>query len=204
MMRSSNWLISAWKPKLSDAIFVRTVRKGEGGEMGMGATIERVGGERSEGRRFMYPAAVAVREPSILLQMRTDARVLALPASRRFGRLPRRSTAPSAFGILCLPPLCTAHVGDALGEDTSPCLPLTCPFSTSTIAFTSSFSCHSSSFSSRNLSFAFSNLRYSSEPSVSLCICVVFRAASRSFSDCLILFSSSRIRCLCALLGTFC
>lgn len=102
MMRSRSWLISAWKPKLSEAIFcVGVVRRGE---MGRDGEEDRAGLRAGEDcRRFMYLPLKRIREPSISLYQTSQAPVppvfLRSNPSRTFHPLPQHSTSIS-FPVL--------------------------------------------------------------------------------------------------------
>ena len=83
MIRSSSWLISAWKPKLSEAIFAREYRKGEWkrekvrDEASDSSTSEE---ERRQGSVRVYVLACACHSRTFHLHRPkwTGARVLAL------------------------------------------------------------------------------------------------------------------------------
>ena len=66
MMRSRSWLISAWKPKLSEAIFERECReKVEGERCETMRKMEGPGEAVAAGRGLKYMPPTAIREPSI-------------------------------------------------------------------------------------------------------------------------------------------
>ena len=159
MMRSSNWLISAWKPKLSEAIFEREGREGRDE---MGTKIEQSWRAR-RGPQTVYVLAWPGHSRTFHLSLYQSGQT---PVSS--SRLqPEPSTLFHDVRQHFPYSACyysaryqgrggddRGEIGDPIrGDPISPVRPLTLPFSSSTIAFSSSTSSRNSSFSSLSRSF---------------------------------------------------